>query len=65
MALGLYWGDVEPNQSVSQLLLNDTPAVGEWYFMSASSEQKLSSLNVINERLKVFIKHSGVLEASG
>lgn len=41
------------------------PAAEEQYFMSAYSEQKLPSLNVINERFKVFVRNSGVLEASG
>lgn len=62
---GFILGRCRGKASLSKLLLNEMPTVEEQSFMSACSEQKLSALNVINERFEVCIKNSGMFKASG
>ena len=62
---GFILGRCRGKAPVSKLLLNEMPTIEEQSFLSACSEQKLSALNVINERFEVCMKNSEMFKASG
>ena len=61
---GFTLGRCKTKASVSLLFLAEMPTMEEQFFLCACSEQNLSASNVINERFEVFIRNSGMVEAS-